>query len=207
MSTLIGICGGSGSGKSTLAEEVARRLGEDRAVVLAFDTYYRDHGHLTPGERERVNYDHPDSLDSELFVAHLDALSNDDPVDAPVYDFSTHTRTGRVSRIDARPVTVVEGILLFAFPEIAERFALRIFRDLPEDLRFRRRVRRDVAERGRTPESVSAQFAATVKPMHDRYVQPSMDDAQLIIPGDGDLDTHVASVVAAIAVAMSRVSG
>ncbi len=165
---------------------------------MAFDTYYRDHGHLSPADRAVVNYDHPDSLDSELFLTHLDALKNGRPVDAPVYDFASHTRSGRVVRLDPRPIVVVEGILLFAFPAVADTFALRVFRDCAEDLRFRRRVRRDVAERGRTPESVSAQFAATVKPMHDRFVQPAMDDAELVIPGDGEITTHAATVVAAI---------
>ncbi len=195
MSVLIGICGGSGSGKSTLAAEVASVLGPDRAALLAFDTYYRDHGHLTPEQRALVNYDHPDSLDSPLLAHHLDQLKAGYAIEAPVYDFATHTRTDQVIEVGAKPITIVEGILLFAFPEIADRFTLRVFRDCSEEMRFKRRVRRDVAERGRTPESVSNQFAATVKPMHDRWVQPSMDDAQLVIPGDGSLATHAGRVV------------
>ncbi len=188
MSVLIGICGGSGSGKSTLAAAVAARLGTKRAGLLPFDTYYRDHGHLTPQERAAVNYDHPDSLDRELFIEHLDLLARGVDVATPVYDFATHTRSSDTLELVATEFIVVEGILLFSFPEITDRLALRIFRDCPERTRFRRRVRRDVAERGRTPESVAAQFEATVKPMHDRYVQPSMDIADKVVPGDGDLD-------------------
>lgn len=194
MNTLIGICGGSGSGKSTLATVVADHLGEDRASLLAFDTYYRDHGHLPPAERAEVNYDHPDSLDSELFVQHLDRLTAGDDIEAPVYDFATHTRTTDTITVPARSIIIVEGILLFAFDGIVDRLELRIFRDCPEPLRFRRRVRRDVAERGRTPESVSHQFEATVKPMHDLYVQPSMDLAHLVVPGDGDIAHHAAGL-------------
>ena len=207
VSVLIGICGGSGSGKSTLAQAIARHLGRDLASVLAFDTYYRDHGHLPPAERAEVNYDHPDSLDVGLFCTHLDALAADIDIDTPVYDFATHTRSTAIVTVPARPVVVVEGILLFAFPEIAERFALRVFRDCPEELRFRRRVRRDVAERGRTPESVSRQFAATVKPMHDRFVQPAMDLADVVIPGEGDLDAHALGLSEAIVIMADRPAG
>ncbi|MFT7598538.1 MAG: uridine kinase [Acidimicrobiales bacterium] len=196
--TLVGICGGSGSGKSTLAAAVAAGLGTDVASLLAFDTYYRDHGHLTPAERADVNYDHPDSLDVALFVKHLDALIAGQTIDVPLYDFATHTRTEQTTQLQPQRYTVVEGILLFAFPEIAKRMTLRVYRDCPERTRFQRRVRRDVAERGRTPESVAKQFDATVKPMHDKFVQPSMEHAHLIIPGDGVLQDSTARVLIAI---------
>ena len=197
MSTLIGICGGSGSGKSTLAAKLVAALGADRAGLLAFDTYYRDHGHLCPRQRAEVNYDHPDSLDLELFVSHLDALSAHEGISVPVYDFATHTRSNETTRLDPREVIVVEGILLFAFDDIADRMAMRVFRDCPESTRFKRRVRRDVAERGRNPESFEKQLAATLKPMHDKYVQPSMDRAVLIVAGDGDLDAAARVVLKA----------
>lgn len=195
MSFLLGICGGSGSGKSTLAAGVATRLGTEQASLLAFDTYYRDHGHLTPDERAEVNYDHPDSLDLELFTEHLDALRSGNDIEAPVYDFATHTRPGTTLTIEARSIVVVEGILLLAFDDIAERLSLRVFRDCAEELRFSRRLERDIAERGRTAESVTKQFHATVKPMHDVFVQPSAAAADLVIAGDGDLAAHIEAVV------------
>ena len=181
MSLLIGICGGSGSGKTTLAEDVSERFD---AVLLPFDAYYRDHGHLTPDERAAVNYDHPDALDVELFVEHLMLLRDGHEIAMPVYDFATHTRTDDLVMIRPTPVIVVEGILLFSFPELRELFALKVFRDCPERLRFDRRLARDVAERGRTPESVRAQFAATVAPMHDQFVQPYRDVAEIVSDGD-----------------------
>ena len=181
VSLLIGICGGSGSGKTTLAEDVASHFD---AVLLPFDAYYRDHGHLTPTERAEVNYDHPDALDVQLFVEHLLLLRGGHEIAMPVYDFATHTRTDDLVMIEPTPVIVVEGILLFSFPEIRELFSLKVFRDCPERLRFERRLERDVAERGRTPESVRTQFAATVAPMHDQFVQPYRDLAEIISDGD-----------------------
>ncbi len=189
MTRLIGICGGSGSGKSTLANALADHLGEETAV-LAFDSYYKDHGHLSPTERDQVNYDHPDSLDIDLFVTHLDQLTAGHSIDVPVYDFATHTRAAGTNQLQAGDTVIVEGILLFAFDEISDRMTLRVFRDCPEELRFQRRVERDVAERGRTPESVAAQFEATVKPMHDRFVQPSMAVADVVIASTGDINAH-----------------
>lgn len=187
MSLLIGICGGSGSGKTTLAEDVAARFD---AVLHPFDAYYRDHGHLTPAERAEVNYDHPDSLDVELFVEHLEMLRVGEEIAMPVYDFATHTRTNDLVMVTPTPVIVVEGILLFSFPELVELFALKVFRDCPESLRFDRRLARDVAERGRTPESVREQFAATVAPMHDQFVQPHRDLAEIVSDGE-DMPTVV----------------
>ena len=173
-------------------------LGTEDAALLAFDTYYRDHGHLSPKDRAEVNYDHPDSLDLELFVEHLDALRAGKSIEVPVYDFATHTRSQETSRLEGREIIVVEGILLFAFDDIADRLSLKVFRDCPEATRFKRRVKRDVAERGRTPESIEKQFAATVKPMHDKFVQPSMDCADLIVPGDGNLDEAAEQVMSVI---------
>ena len=184
MATLIGVCGGSGSGKTTLARRLVDRLGPDRAASLSFDAYYRDLSHLTTEERALVNFDHPDSLDVELLVAHLEAMKAGQEVAVPVYDFATHTRTDDLVMIRPTPVIVVEGILLFSFPELRELFALKVFRDCPERLRFDRRLARDVAERGRTPESVRAQFAATVAPMHDQFVQPYRDVAEIVSDGD-----------------------
>lgn len=180
MSFLVAVCGGSCSGKSTLAATVLRRLGSDVACLLQFDAYYRDQSHLTPAERAEVNYDHPDSLDVELFASHLALLAEGSPVDCPVYDFATHTRLDETRRIGPAPVVVVDGILLLADDRLVPQFDMRIFRECPEEVRLDRRIERDVLQRGRTEASVRRQFAATVKPMHDRYVAPSAAHADVI---------------------------
>ncbi len=195
VTTLVGICGGSGSGKTTIARLVAAKLG---AAELAFDTYYRDQSHLAPHQRAEVNYDHPDSLDVELFTAHLDELANGQVVDAPIYDFATHSRTADTERIEPGEVVVIEGILLLAFPEIAQRLDLRVYRDCPENVRFARRLRRDMAERGRTELSVYQQFEATVKPMHDEYVEPCRSTADIVTEFDEELHVAADRVIVAV---------
>ena len=178
---VFGICGGSGAGKTTLTRRLIERLGDTEASVLAFDAYYRDLSHLPFAERRRRNFDHPDSLDSELFLEHLDALKQGTDVDVPVYDFSTHTLSGRFEHVPAAPLLLVEGILLLAFEDVASRLDYSIFLDVPTDVRLRRRVQRDMDERGRPEDHVRMQFAATVAPMHDAYVQPSRHRADRIV--------------------------
>ncbi len=195
---LIGICGGSGSGKTTLADMVAAELGPTRAASLAFDNYYRDLTHLTFEERVDTNFDHPDSLDVELFVNHLLALREGHEVAVPIYDFATHTRTTNVHILEPKPVVVVEGILLLAYPELADVFDLSVYRSCPEAIRFERRVERDIAERGRTPESVREQFDATVKPMHDQFVAPSRAHADIVTDHVEELHDACNRVMAAI---------
>ncbi|MCY4664772.1 MAG: uridine kinase [Acidimicrobiaceae bacterium] len=182
---VFGICGGSGAGKTTLTRHLLERLDERDVSVLAFDAYYRDRSHLPFDERRRGNYDHPDSLDSDLFLQHLDALRRGLDADVPIYDFSTHTLTGRLERVEAAPLLLVEGVLLLAFEDIAERLDYSIFMDVPGDVRLRRRIHRDVTERGRPEDHVRRQFAATVAPMHDAYVQPSRHRADRIVTGVG----------------------
>ena len=177
---VFGICGGSGAGKTTLTRCLIERLDAAEASVLAFDAYYRDMSHLPFAERRRRNYDHPDSLDSDLFLRHLDALKRGIDVEVPVYDFSTHTLSGSFERVAAAPLLLVEGILLLAFEEVAAQLDYSIFMDVPEDVRLRRRIHRDMSERGRPEDHVRRQFAATVAPMHDAYVQPSRHRADLI---------------------------
>ncbi len=167
-----GISGGSGAGKTTLTRHLLERLGQSEVSVLAFDAYYRDQGHLPPADRSLVNYDHPDSLDHDLFAAHVEALRTGSDIEAPVYDFATHTRTREVQRIEARNVVIVEGILLLSFDAIAEALDVAVFIDVPEDVRLERRILRDVRERGRVPNDVRRQFAQTVAPMHDTFVEP-----------------------------------
>lgn len=195
VSLLVGVCGGSGSGKTTIARLVAAELGSSR---LTFDTYYRDQSHLVPDERALLNYDHPDSLDVELFIEHLDLLIAGAPIEAPIYDFSTHSRTDEFELVEASPVVIVEGILLLSFPEIVDRLGIKVFRDCPENVRFARRLGRDIAERGRTESSVYYQFEATVKPMHDRYVEPSIGEADIVTLFDEELHGAADRVMTAI---------
>jgi uridine kinase len=169
---LMGICGGSGAGKTTLANALLRRLDAGRVSSLAFDAYYRDLSHLTMAERREVNYDHPDSLDHELFVAHLRELRAGRSIEVPEYDFATHTRTGRTNNVTPREIVIVDGILLFCFPEIRDVLDHAVFIDVPEDVRLERRIRRDIAERGRDADDVRRQFAQFVAPMHNEFVQP-----------------------------------
>lgn len=176
-----GICGGSGAGKTTLTRRIVDRLGDRDVSVLAFDAYYRDLSHLPLSQRRARNFDHPDSLDSELFIEHLDALRQGRVVEVPVYDFATHTFSGRFHTVAPAPLLLVEGILLLAFSEVAQRLDFSVYLDVSRDLRLQRRIKRDVAERGRKPENVRRQFAATVSPMHDAYVQPHRDRADLIV--------------------------
>ena len=177
---VLGICGGSGAGKTTLAKRLTERLGEAEASALALDAYYRDLSHLPFAERRAQNFDHPDSLDVGLFLDHLDALRHGIDVDVPVYDFSSHTLSGRFERVAAAPVLLVEGILLLAFGEVAARLDYSVFLDVREEIRLQRRIRRDMAERGRPEDHVRRQFAATVAPMHDAYVQPGRHRADQI---------------------------
>ena len=202
----MGVAGGSGVGKTTLVDRVVERLG-NRATVLWFDEYYHDLIHLDFAERATVNYDHPDSLDIGLLVEHLDGLLAGRAVEVPIYDFSTHTRTGSTRRVDSRPVVVVDGILVLAIPEVRERLDLAVFVDAPEPVRLGRRLERDVRERGRTSDSVRAQFAATVAPMHEAHVVPSGDHADLWLDGAGDLAQNVEVVVDAVDQMAVRLQG
>lgn len=201
-----GICGGSGSGKTTLTRRLRARLGDDEVSVLNFDHYYRDLSHLTPDQRRVINYDHPDAFDHELFIGHLDQLSAGGGVEVPVYDFSTHTRDGSFEAVAAAPLVVVEGILLLAFPEVAARLDLTVFLDVPEPVRLRRRIRRDTSERGRDPDDVRRQFAATVAPMHDAYVQPCRDRADLIFGPEVDYEAVVDELLSRAPSRFSRAS-
>lgn len=163
------------------------RLGA-RGTHLTIDWYYRDLGHLSVPERDAINFDHPDSLEVELFVAHLAQLRAGRSIDAPIYDFATHTRTDKVLSIAPAEVIVSEGIHLLGLDEVTALCDLCVFIDVPAELRLERRIRRDVVERGRTEESVRAQWAKTVSPMHEALVQPSIANADVIVAADADLD-------------------
>jgi uridine kinase len=183
----VGICGGSCSGKTSVARALLERL-EHSAARLCFDSYYRPLGHMSKARRDRQNFDHPDSLDHELFIEQLDALAGGRAVWEPVYDFANHDRLERSRRVEPAPVVLVDGILLMAWPEIVGRLDLSIFVDASEEMRLSRRIVRDVRERGRDEESVRRQFAETVAPMHARYVQPASAIADRVVDGDADLE-------------------
>lgn len=183
---MVGVAGGSGSGKTTVVRELVRGVDPDRVALLPHDSYYRDFRHLTFDERARVNFDHPDALDTTLMVEHLDALLRGEAIEMPTYDFTTHTRALATVPIEARDVILVDGILVLAEAELRRRMDIRIFVDTDADLRFIRRLMRDVKDRGRTPDSVVDQYCATVRPMHLEFVEPSRRHADLIVPEGGE---------------------
>lgn len=188
---MVGVCGGSGSGKSTFTHHLADRLGRDRVGVLALDSYYRDLGHLTFEERLEVNFDHPDSIDDELFETHLDHIASGTAIDVPVYDFSCHSRAEGATRLDPRPIVLVEGILLLAFPGVRDRLHRTVFLDVPAAVRLERRVGRDVRERGRVEAEVRQVFAEVVQPMHELFVQPGASYGDHVIGFEDDPRTIV----------------
>jgi uridine kinase len=195
---IIGVAGGTGSGKTTVVREIVRRLGPEDVAVVQHDSYYRDRSGIPPAERAGINYDHPDALETPLLVEHLRALREGRPVDVPVYDFSTHTRTPEVVPLAPRKVVIVEGILVLAEPDLRAQMAMRVFVDTDADIRMIRRLRRDMRDRGRTLESVVQQYLATVRPMHLEFVEPSKRHAHIIIPEGGENEVAVDMLVARI---------
>jgi uridine kinase len=182
---VVGVAGGTASGKTTISEAILERVGRERVAHMQHDAYYRDLSHLEMQERRQVNFDHPDALETELLVAHLDALCRGESIQVPVYDFSSYVRLSETRRVDPRPVVLVEGILAFAEPELRKRLDIKVYVDTDADLRFIRRLRRDLAERQRTVDSVIEQYLETVRPMHLEFVEPSKRYADVIIPEGG----------------------
>lgn len=186
---VIAVAGGTASGKTTIANAFCAKVG---ALLVSHDRYYRD----CP-EPDGVNFDHPDSLETTLLVAHLDALLRGEAVDLPTYDFATHRRAVAVDRVRARPVIVVEGILALAAPELVARCELTVFVACPDDVRLLRRVVRDCGERGRSVTQVAVQYLATVRPMHQQFVAPCESRAMLVLDGMAPTDAEVARLVSA----------
>ena len=182
---VIGVAGGSGSGKTTVAQMVLKQVGKSRIAFLQHDSYYRELTGLPMAQRAQVNFDHPDSLESEMLKEHILQLQQWKPVEVPVYDFTTHCRTDETIHVEPRRVILVEGILIFADPKLRELFDVKIFVDTDSDLRFIRRLNRDITERGRTTEMVVKQYLNTVRPMHLEFVEPSKRYADVIIPEGG----------------------
>ena len=183
---LIGIAGGTGSGKTTVANAIVKRVGEERIAILSHDSYYRDFVDLPKDILDRQNFDHPDSLESELLVRHLKALKQGMVVETPIYDFKVHRRAAESRRVEPRKVILVDGILIYAEPELRKLFDVKIYVDTDADIRFIRRLKRDISERGRTVESVVQQYESTVRPMHMEFVEPSKRYADLIVPEGGE---------------------
>lgn len=181
---VIGIAGGSGSGKTTLAKEIERRLGQ-RVIMLSHDAYYKRHDDIPFHQREKLNYDHPDALETDLLVEHIRQLKAGQAIDCPVYDFSKHNRSDDTVRIHPQRVIVVEGILIFQSKALRELMDLRIFVDAEADVRLCRRIQRDVSQRGRTVDSVLTQYEDTVRPMHLKFVEPTKKYASFILPNGG----------------------
>ncbi len=195
---LIGVAGGTGSGKTTVANQILQRVGAEHITYITHDAYYRDHSHLPSRLRNQVNFDHPDSLETELLIEHLKVLRVERAVEIPIYDFTTHTRTQRTRHVKPAPVILVEGILVFAEPELRALFDVKLYVDTDADVRFIRRLRRDIEERGRSVESVCEQYLSTVRLMHLEFVEPSKRYADVIIPEGGFNEVAIEMVAARI---------
>jgi uridine kinase len=195
---IIGVAGGTASGKTTVSDAILERVGRDRIVYVEHDSYYRDLGHLPLEERRKLNFDHPDALETELLVAHLRQLQAGQPIEVPGYDFATYQRRGNPRQVEPRRVILVEGILIFVDRELREMMDIKLYVDTDADLRFIRRLQRDIRERDRTLETVIDQYLTTVRPMHLEFVEPSKRYADVIIPAGGFNETAVEMVVARI---------
>lgn len=195
---IIGVAGGTGSGKTTVSQHIQAMVGAEKMAYLQHDSYYHDQSRHSPAERAAVNYDHPDSLDTDLLIAHIEMLRSGEPVTVPIYDFATHTRRPECQRLAPAPVILVEGILIFVEKSLRTLMDMRIFVDTDADIRFIRRLRRDVQERGRTPESVIEQYLSTVRPMHLEFVEASKRHADVIIPEGGENRVAMEMIVSRI---------
>ncbi len=181
---VIGVAGGTGSGKTTITKHIVKEMGDDVSVIY-HDNYYRKHDELTYEERSQLNYDHPDSFDTELFVSHIKKLKAGEAVESPIYDYTIHNRSKDTVTINPAKVLIVEGILIFQNKDILDNLDVKIFVDTDADVRIIRRILRDVKSRGRTLESVTTQYLTTVKPMHEQFVEPSKRNADIVVPEGG----------------------
>ena len=188
---IIGICGGTGSGKTTIARAIVESVGAKKVVLIEQDSYYRNLSDMPLDERHQANFDHPDSIDSELLVNHIKRLKQGLEIEMPVYDMVTHTRKDETERIDPKPVVIIEGILIFAEPVLLDLLDVRVFVDTPDDIRLMRRMKRDINERGRSFERTLDQYARTIRPMHFEFVEPSKRHADIIIPEGGQMGVSV----------------
>lgn len=194
----IGIAGGSGSGKTTIAQKIIEKVGAKRICYIEMDSYYRDLSHLPLDERALTNFDHPASIDIELFIDHIRKLKGGMDIEKPQYDFVTHTRKRTTTRVKAQPVVFLEGILLYENPSVRQNIDIKIYVETPSDIRFIRRLSRDITERGRSTDSVVKQYYKTVRPMHQAFVEPSRQHADIIIPWQGYNEVAIEMVISHI---------
>lgn len=187
---VVGVAGGTGAGKTTVVRAIAEAVGSDRVAELPEDAYYREYAHLDDAARARINWDHPDAIEVELLLDHVRRLMAGETVERPVYNFAAYARDRRTVRVEPRPVLIVEGILIFVDARLRSLFDVKVFVDTDADLRFIRRLLRDVDERGRTVDSVVSQYLGTVRPMHIAFVEPAKRYADIIVPEGGE--NHVA---------------
>ncbi|HLA13108.1 MAG TPA: uridine kinase [Pyrinomonadaceae bacterium] len=208
---IIGISGGTGSGKTTVANRILEAVSATEVVFIQQDSYYRNIKDLPLDYRNVANFDHPDALDNDLLVHHIRKLKAGEPIELPIYDFKSNTRLNETRRVEPKPIVIVEGILIFADGRLLEQMDIKVFVDTPDDIRFIRRLRRDVAERARTVESVIEQYIATVRPMHMQFVEPSKRYADVIIPEGGhnlvSIDLLSGKIRERLANTFSRVGG
>jgi uridine kinase len=195
---VVGIAGGTGSGKTTVARAIYDHVGRDRIEWISHDSYYRNFEGLSIEERHHINFDHPDSLETELLARHLDVLGKGSSVEVPIYDFTSHTRKSETVRVEPRRVIIVEGILVLYERELRNRIDIKLYVDTPADIRFVRRLMRDISERGRSVESVIEQYITTVRPMHEEFVEPSKRYADLIIPEGGENRVAIDAIIARV---------
>lgn len=182
---LIGVTGGSGSGKTTVSQDIIKRLKGESVVMIPQDAYYRDQSEKSMTERRKTNYDHPDSLDNDLLITQLKQLLNRQAIDQPVYDYTNHTRSSEKVRVEPADVIILEGVLLFTESNLRDLLDIKVYVDTDDDLRFIRRMQRDIVERGRTVDSVVNQYLETVKPMYHQFVEPTKRYADIILPEGG----------------------
>lgn len=194
----IGVAGGTGSGKTTVALNILEQVGFDKIAYISHDSYYRDSSSLPMTEREQLNFDHPDSLENELLIEHIKKLQLNEAVEIPTYDFKTHSRTTETRRVEPQQVIMIDGILIFADKKLRELMDVKIFVDTDADIRFIRRLQRDIKERGRSTESVVKQYLSTVRPMHMEFVEPSKRFCDVIIPEGGFNEVAVEMIAARI---------
>jgi len=192
---ILGIAGGTGSGKTTISEKIQDYF-KDKAVYIPHDRYYKDQSEKSMEERIKTNYDHPDALETDLFIAHLKQLLDGKSIDVPIYDFTNHTRkAATTTHADPAPLIIIEGILIFDDPALRDLMDLKVFVDVPADIRILRRAKRDFEERGRTLDSVYAQYIAFARPMHEKFVEPTKEFADIIVPRGGKNEKAVSTII------------
>ncbi len=194
---IIGISGGTGSGKSTITDAIRRQV-PNPITILPQDSYYKDFSYLSPKERDRLNFDHPQTFDNDFFIEHIKALKNWTSIEMPVYDFKTHQRTNETITKEPTKLIIIEGILIFENPKLRKLMDIKIFVDTDADVRILRRIERDMEERGRTLRSIIEQYRKTVRPMHNEFVEPSKRFANVIIPEGGQNEVGIDMLVAKI---------